>query len=71
MWQGTVLTWDGRVVPCCFDKDAHHVLGKLGRQTMQEVWHGEAYRDFRTALFADRASIPMCTNCSEGSHVYA
>lgn len=71
MWQGTVLTWDGRVVPCCFDKDAHHVLGQLGKQTMHKVWHGEAYRSFRSTLFADRAGIPMCTNCSEGSHVYA
>lgn len=71
MWQGTVVTWDGRVVPCCFDKDAHHVLGSLDRQSMQEIWHGEAYRQFRSRLFADRAGIPMCTNCSEGSHVYA
>ena len=24
MWSGAVITWDGRVVPCCFDKDAAH-----------------------------------------------
>ena len=71
MWQGAVLTWDGRVVPCCFDKDAHHVMGKLGDQSMAEIWHNEAYAAFRRTLFADRAGIPMCTNCSEGSHVYA
>ena len=27
MWQGAVITWDGRVVPCCFDKDAQHAMG--------------------------------------------
>ena len=71
MWQGAVLTWDGRVVPCCFDKDAHHVMGQLGDQSMAEIWHNAEYAAFRRTLFADRAGIPMCTNCSEGSHVYA
>ena len=71
MWQGAVLTWDGRVVPCCFDKDAHHVMGQLDQESMAEIWHNEAYAAFRRTLFSDRAGIPMCTNCSEGSHVYA
>lgn len=71
MWQGAVLTWDGRVVPCCFDKDAQHVMGQLGDQSMAEIWHNAKYTAFRRTLFADRSGIPMCTNCSEGSHVYA
>src|SRR5690606_7486816 len=29
MWQSCVVTWDGGVVPCCFDKDASHRLGDL------------------------------------------
>src|SRR5690606_31426775 len=24
MWSSCVFTWDGSVVPCCFDKDADH-----------------------------------------------
>ncbi|RYD74464.1 MAG: radical SAM protein, partial [Sphingobacteriales bacterium] len=24
LWQSCVFTWDGKVVPCCFDKDATH-----------------------------------------------
>ena len=71
MWQGAVITWDGKVVPCCFDKDAHNVMGNLKQQAMKDIWHGNAYKSFRSALFTDRAEIPMCTNCSEGSHVYA
>ena len=71
MWQGAVITWDGRVVPCCFDKDAHNVMGKLGQQNMADIWQSTEYEQFRRNLFEDRAGIPMCTNCSEGSHVYA
>src|SRR3954469_12341767 len=29
LWQGNVISWDGLVVPCCFDKDAAHRLGNL------------------------------------------
>jgi radical SAM protein with 4Fe4S-binding SPASM domain len=71
MWHSCVITWDGRVVPCCFDKDAHHVLGDLGKQTFREVWNSDAYRDFRGALLHSRSNLEMCRNCSEGSPVWA
>ena len=71
MWHSCVITWDGRVVPCCFDKDAHHVLGDLRKQTFREVWHSEAYTEFRRTLLTARSSIEMCRNCSEGSPVWA
>ena len=29
MWHSCVITWDGSVVPCCFDKDASHTMGSL------------------------------------------
>ncbi|HRB92899.1 MAG TPA: SPASM domain-containing protein, partial [Chitinophagales bacterium] len=29
LWHSCVITWDGKVVPCCFDKDAQHQLGDL------------------------------------------
>ncbi|MBK7751559.1 MAG: SPASM domain-containing protein [Flavobacteriales bacterium] len=71
MWHSCVVTWDGRVVPCCFDKDAHYVLGDLRTQTFREIWQSEAYDEFRQTLFRSRSSIEMCRNCSEGSPVWA
>ncbi|MCD4745131.1 MAG: radical SAM protein, partial [Bacteroidales bacterium] len=29
MWSSCVITWDGLIVPCCFDKDAKYKLGDL------------------------------------------
>jgi MoaA/NifB/PqqE/SkfB family radical SAM enzyme len=29
MWHSCVITWDGSVVPCCFDKDASYSLGSM------------------------------------------
>ena len=71
MWQGAVATWDGNVVPCCFDKDASHVMGNLNRESMKAIWHASAYDAFRRQVTSNRQGIDMCTNCSEGSHVYA
>jgi len=71
MWQGCVITWDGKVVPCCFDKDAHYVLGDLSQQSFREIWYGEAYRQFRATLLRSRQEIEMCRNCTEGTKVWA
>jgi radical SAM protein with 4Fe4S-binding SPASM domain len=70
MWHSCVLTWDGRVVPCCFDKDATHQLGQVGAQPFREIWTGEAYHSFRSAILRSRSEIEMCSNCSEGTKVW-
>ncbi len=70
MWSSSVLTWDGQVVPCCFDKDAHHTLGSLQEQSFENIWKSQAYRSFRNAVLQDRNSIDICTNCSEGAKVW-
>ena len=71
MWQSCVITWDGKVVPCCFDKDAHHVLGDLNHSTFKEIWAGEKYQHFRSTLMRSRSEIEMCRNCTEGTRVWA
>ena len=71
MWQGCVMTWDGKVVPCCFDKDAEHAMGTFGDQRFEDIWFSPQYQAFRKQIFTDRSSIEMCQNCSEGTLVYA
>ena len=51
MWTSCVITWDGKVVPCCFDKDAHHQLGNVQEQSFREVWQSVAYQNFRNRDF--------------------
>lgn len=65
MWSGAVITWDGRVVPCCFDKDATHQLGKLETHSFKEIWESKVYADFRRQVFTDRNNIDICQNCTE------
>jgi radical SAM protein with 4Fe4S-binding SPASM domain len=65
MWRGCVITWDGLVVPCCFDKDATHRLGNLKKQNFRDIWQGVVYNDFRERLFSARREIDICKNCAE------
>jgi radical SAM protein with 4Fe4S-binding SPASM domain len=71
LWHSCVITWDGLVVPCCFDKDADHRLGDLKKTTFKEVWHNGAYSQFRKSLLKGRDQIDICTNCTEGCKVWA
>ncbi|WP_400192884.1 SPASM domain-containing protein [Hymenobacter sp. B81] len=70
MWHSCVITWDGLVVPCCFDKDAEYRLGDLKGQTFRQLWHGPKYRGFRKALLKGRDQVEMCRNCTEGTRVW-
>lgn len=65
MWQGAVLTWDGKLVPCCFDKDASHSMGNLQDKPLAMIWKSRKYQEFRKQLLTDRKQIDICKNCTE------
>ena len=71
MWHSCVITWDGKVVPCCFDKDAQYQLGDTSKQSFEKVWTSQAYNNFRSSLIRSRSEIEMCRNCTEGTKVWA
>ena len=70
LWHAPVITWDGKVVPCCFDKDAAHPLGDLNQSTFPDLWKGKKYQGFRKELSQGRKNIDICANCSEGTRVW-
>jgi radical SAM protein with 4Fe4S-binding SPASM domain len=70
LWHANVITWDGLVVPCCFDKDAIHQIGDLQKQSFKQIWNNEHYKQFRASLISSRKNIDICANCSEGLSVW-
>jgi MoaA/NifB/PqqE/SkfB family radical SAM enzyme len=70
MWSSCVLTWDAKVVPCCFDKDATQVLGTALDQDFSILWKSADYQQFRQAVLTGRNQIEICKNCSEGAKVW-
>ncbi len=71
LWHSTVITWDGLIVPCCFDKDAKHQLGDLKEKSFVSVWKSEQYNNFRSSVLRSRSEIDICKNCTEGTKVWA
>ncbi len=71
LWHAPVITWDGLVVPCCFDKDAQHQLGDLKGKPFKEIWQNGKYTAFRKNIMQSRKNIDICANCSEGTKVWS
>ncbi len=70
LWHSPVITWDGLVAPCCFDKDAQHQLGDLKNRPFKEIWQNGKYTAFRKTIMEGRKHIDICANCSEGTKVW-
>lgn len=71
MWHSCVITWDGKVVPCCFDKDAHHIMGSTLSESFETIWASNEYQQFRKSILVGRSQIEICKNCTEGTKVWA
>ena len=66
----TTYEYPGKIVPCCFDKDAQNALGALSEGSFRTIWKSDAYNAFRQSILTARKDIEICTNCSEGSKVW-
>ncbi len=66
LWLSTVITQDGMVLPCCFDKNGNHVLGNIEENWLQSIWTGKKYNRFRRQVLHNRENTGICNNCTEG-----
>ena len=65
LWAGMSIAWNGKVVGCCADLNARHIIGDLNRQTILEVWNSDALMEMRRLLIAgDYKRVPLCAECS-------
>ncbi len=61
MWHSMVITTDGVVVPCCYDKNADYALGEIGKSSIRDIWKSEKYSKARKLAYNKHLSI--CSNC--------
>lgn len=69
-WNSTYVTAHGKVLPCCIAPFAHQdfhgmVLGDLKEQSLEQIWQGERYQEFRARLQSDEPH-PCCRTCGVG-----
>jgi radical SAM protein with 4Fe4S-binding SPASM domain len=65
-WHSAVISWDGKILPCCFDKNGDFVMGTLESLSLKTIWTSKKYTEFYRTILRRRASIEMCRNCTEG-----
>jgi len=70
MWTTAVITVDGDVIPCCYDKNADYVMGNIREKVFSDIWYGEKYRAFRQGVLKSRSSVSLCKECPQGSQLF-
>ena len=69
LWFNPVISWDGKVLPCCFDKDAEYIMGDLNEDSFRDIWSGPRYRIFRKSILSNRSMTQICRNCTSGLEI--
>ena len=62
LWHTILISTDGRVPICCYDKEIKHPMGKVTEQNIQEVWKGKKYMQFRKS-YLQKQYADICKNC--------
>jgi radical SAM protein with 4Fe4S-binding SPASM domain len=62
-WSSSVITWDGNVAPCCFDKDVEFLLGNVFETGFKLIWFGHKLTKMRAQILQRQQDISICTNC--------
>ena len=69
-WSNPVICADGKMVPCCYDKNAEHAFGNIFSGTAFKAFTSEERRDFMQTILLRRQSMEMCSNCPEGRSIF-
>ena len=64
-WYGMVVSADGNILPCCFDKQEKYIYGNIKEDKVENIWKGKKANDFRNTLLNSRESFNICRNCNE------
>ena len=70
VWISPVITFDGHIVPCCFDKKVEHSMGEMISADFRDIWKGNYFRNFRERILKERKTINICRNCTSGQTIF-
>ena len=63
-WDVPVIDKDGRVFPCCYAlSHATAIMGDLHQASANDIWQGERFDAFRTAIVDGRTMPEICRSC--------
>ena len=63
LWTGCVITVNGDVLPCCYDKAGQYSFGNIFTTSLADIYHGEKANRFRETVLRKRSTLQICSNC--------
>lgn len=64
LFSGCVITTEGEVLPCCYDKEHKHSFGNITSHNLPEIFHSQKANSFRHQIL--HGHLPkMCQNCNK------
>ena len=65
LWSGCVITTNGEVLPCCYDKEHLHTYGNITIHTLPQLFHSDKANTLRRHILLHPHHLPeMCKNCN-------
>ena len=66
LWSGCVITTNGDVLPCCYDKNHRHAYGNITQQSLAELYHSTKAKALRLRVLRHQGEkLEMCKNCNQ------
>ncbi|PIQ96147.1 MAG: hypothetical protein COV67_11035 [Nitrospinae bacterium CG11_big_fil_rev_8_21_14_0_20_56_8] len=70
LYQGMRINWNGDVVICPQDYEAHAICGNILKESMLEIWNGEVLSKYRKMHENYQFNeIPVCKDCDINTHL--
>ena len=63
LWTGCVITVNGEVLPCCYDKASSFSFGNIYHDDLATIFHSEKANRFRRSVLRKRSKPAICYNC--------
>lgn len=66
IWNGSVVSAENKLLPCCFDKNAEFPYNEKLNNNISLTWKNPKAKAFRKQVWSGQNPFPMCANCTEG-----
>ena len=65
LWSTAVITFEGELIACCYDKNANHRFGNIINSAFKNLWKNKLFNEYRSEVLTHRKNIEICNNCLE------
>jgi radical SAM protein with 4Fe4S-binding SPASM domain len=64
-WSIFVITWNGKIIPCCRDFGSEYLIGRInGTDDILKIWNGDRIRSLRKSLAEKKPQdVNICKDC--------